>query len=44
MSTKNARRNARKALDAIEEVREEYPSGILDVAKITDKSGAWLQM
>ncbi len=44
MSTKNARRNARKALDAIEEVREKYPSGILDVAKITDEAGAWLQM
>lgn len=44
MSTKNARRNARKALDVIEEVREKYPSGILDVAKITDEAGAWLQM
>lgn len=44
MSTKNARRNARKALDAIEEVREKYPSDILDVAKITDEAGAWLQM
>ena len=44
MSTKNARRNARKALDAIEEVREKYPSGILNVAKITDEAGAWLQL
>ena len=41
---RNARRNARKALDAIEEVREKYPSGILDVAKITDEAGAWLQL
>ena len=40
MSTKNARRNARKALDAIEEVRERYPSGILDVAKITEEARA----
>lgn len=44
MSSKNARRNARKALDAIEEVREKYPSGILDVTKITAEAGAWLQM
>ena len=42
MSTKNARRNARKALDAIEEVREKYPSGILDVAKITEESRAFV--
>ena len=44
MSTKNARRNARKALNVIEKVREKYPSGILDVAKITDEACAWLQM
>ena len=42
MSSKNARRNARKALDAIEKVREKYPSGILDVAKITEESRAFV--
>ena len=44
MSSKKARRNARKALNVIEKVREKYPSGILDVAKITDEAGAWLQL
>ncbi|MGP1438418.1 MAG: VWA domain-containing protein [Treponema sp.] len=44
MSTKNARRNGRKALHAIEEVITKYPSGILDIAKITDEACAWLQV
>lgn len=42
-SKKNSRRHSRKALNAINEIREEYPEGIPDVTAIDKYKRAWLQ-
>ncbi len=40
---KNSRKHSRKALNAINEIREEYPEGIPDVTAIDKYKRAWLQ-
>lgn len=40
---KNSRKHSRKALNAINEIREEYPEGISDVTAIDKYKRAWLQ-
>ena len=42
-SKKNSRRHSRKALNAINEIREEYPEGISDVTAIDKYKRAWVQ-
>lgn len=44
MANKGFRLNCRKALDALGAIREKFPSGISDVAKISEESRAWVQM
>ena len=44
MANKGFRLNCRKALDALGAIREKFPSGISDVAKISEESRAWIQM
>lgn len=42
-SKKNSRKHSRKALNAINEIREEYPEGISDATTIDKYKRAWLQ-
>lgn len=44
MANKEFRLNCRKALDALGAIREKFPSGISDVAVISEESRAWVQM
>ena len=44
MANKGFRLNCRKALDALDAIREKFPLGISDVAKISEESRAWVQM
>ena len=44
MANKGLRLNCRKALDALGAIREKFPSGISDVAVISEESRAWVQM
>lgn len=44
MANKGFRLNCRKALEALDAIREKFPSGISDVAKISEESRAWVQM
>ena len=44
MANKGFRLNCRKALDALGAIREKFPSGISDVAVISEESRAWVQM
>lgn len=44
MANKEFCLNCRKALDALGAIREKFPSGISDVAVISEESRAWVQM